>query len=642
MAYNMMRDNESVAGLLDKLKLTCKQLNLSRKQLANRLQVNRDTVDTWFSGGSTHAEPSAASIRRIEEFLNEVKRQGLITSYFFPLTNNEDAFVKKPDKSSVVQSEVNYIQKDEKPVKRGGKLRAIANNSILLPYKTFTDCIHDDIALTAMEIEIIDTLQFQRLHTYKQLGTAYLTYPCAVHTRFEHSLGALAQAADMVYRINNNPQRDRDIGQEETVLIRLAALLHDIAYAPFGHELEDEASLIPPHETRYGEFLESSGSKIGDIIKKYLDNDYFKELLNILKASKEEEINHLQYPYIADIVKNTICADLLDYLKRDNYFTGLKEAFGKRFMNYFVVTTIEDELGKGQHLRLAIKLEKKGIMRRDVLSEVIQLLRARYSLGEKVYYHHTKQVTSAMVSKAVYLSGYHQDIQQLCKWGDEDLLTELQQQNTSPAAKQIIEEFKCRNLYKPVYWVTFESARYKQHSLVKELHKNPDKRAEVEAQIAKDCSINPEDVIIYCPDSDMALKEAAVKVMWLDGTTKELSKIREDPPRGELQELNEKHYALWRFCVLLRGSLVDPKGQEISDTCFHQWQMVNENPRFSGVGPEQSLKTLLQFVEEEGLTGKQRRELQEITHLNKAGAPRTVEGWSSLRKQVRGQEQSNQ
>jgi hypothetical protein len=87
---------------------------------------------------------------------------------------------------------------------------------------------------------------------------------------------------------------------------------------------------------------------------------------------------------------------------------------------------------------------------------------------------------------------------------------------------------------------------------------------------------------------------------------------------------------------MLRGSLVDVKGQELSDVCFHRWQIVNKNPRFSRVGPDQSLKTLLQFMEQENLTGKQMRELQEIAHLDKSGQPHTIEGWKQLWAKTRG------
>ncbi len=628
-----MGDEKSITDLLDRLR----QLGLSRKQLAQRLNVNRDTVDTWFTKGSTRAIPSPASVRRMETVLSEFDEGSSVAR---PLSLMASATVSQEreqarDTAPRIRDETK--RKDQEPVVKEGNLRKVPDESILLPYKTITDCIHDDISLTKMEIEIIDTPQFQRLRSFKQLGTAYLTYPCAVHTRFEHSLGTLAQASEMIQRINDSPQRERQIGLEEQVLVRLAALLHDVGYAPFGHELEDEASIISKHENRYEEFLDTSGGGIGGIIKSYLDQDLLRELIAILKSRSEEEIISLHYPYVSDLVKNTVCADLLDYLKRDNYFSGLKESFGRRFMNYFVVTSVPNVTGKKQSLRLAIRLEKKGIPRRDVLSEVVHLLRARYSLGEKVYYHHTKQITSAMISKAVYLAGYHRDVQSLCRLGDEAVLISLQSQTASPEAKQIIEEFRSRQLYKAVYWIDLEGARYKQPSLVGELHDDFEKRAQVEQEIASDCSVNPEEVIIYCPDPDMALKEAAVKVVWLDRTVKELRQVREDPPDGELRELNEKHHALWRFCVLLRGSLVDRKGQELSDACFHRWGVVNRNPRFSKVGPEQSLKTLMDFIQQNDLAGKQVRELQEVAHLDKSGEPRTVEGWRQLWERIHAQ-----
>ena len=51
------------------------------------------------------------------------------------------------------------------------------------------DPIHNFIHLNDKESEIIDTLIFQRLRGIKQLAFAYLVYPGAVHSRFEHSLG---------------------------------------------------------------------------------------------------------------------------------------------------------------------------------------------------------------------------------------------------------------------------------------------------------------------------------------------------------------------------------------------------------------------------------------------------------------------
>jgi HD superfamily phosphohydrolase len=53
------------------------------------------------------------------------------------------------------------------------------------------DPVHGDIELTREELRVVDTAEFQRLRGIKQLGTAYLVYPGAMHTRFEHSIGTV-------------------------------------------------------------------------------------------------------------------------------------------------------------------------------------------------------------------------------------------------------------------------------------------------------------------------------------------------------------------------------------------------------------------------------------------------------------------
>lgn len=92
------------------------------------------------------------------------------------------------------------------------------------------DPIHGFIFREPTEQGIIDTAIFQRLRRLRQLALAYLVYPGAVHTRFEHSLGAFHVACRVAKQLN--------LSAEEARLVRLAALLHDVGHGLFSHVSE--------------------------------------------------------------------------------------------------------------------------------------------------------------------------------------------------------------------------------------------------------------------------------------------------------------------------------------------------------------------------------------------------------------------
>src|SRR5262245_40673797 len=129
--------------------------------------------------------------------------------------------------------------------------------------KLIRDAVHGDIELGPLEVELIDTPEFQRLRGIKQLGTAYLVFPSAMHTRFEHSLGA----SWMAHRIVSALRRGHPVSADEEALIRTTALVHDLTHIPFGHTLEDERRVLPRHDkdrARLDYFF--SDSSIGRIL----------------------------------------------------------------------------------------------------------------------------------------------------------------------------------------------------------------------------------------------------------------------------------------------------------------------------------------------------------------------------------------
>ena len=245
--------------------------------------------------------------------------------------------------------------------------------------KLLRDAVHGDIELEPLEMELVDTPEFQRLRGIKQLGTACLVYPSATHTRFEHSLGT----SWMVWRMIEALRRTRPISADEATAIRLAALLHDITHIPYGHTLEDERRILPRHDkddARFNYFLQQSS------LGRCLRNSGFQdEVLRILRG---------EAGFASEIVSGAITADLLDYLRRDTYFVGFAQYYDARVFQSFIL----------DGSRFAINLEKHGMLRHDALSELINLLRIRYTLSERVYFHHTKIASGAMISKAVELA----------------------------------------------------------------------------------------------------------------------------------------------------------------------------------------------------------------------------------------------
>ena len=83
---------------------------------------------------------------------------------------------------------------------------------------------------------------FQRLRYVRQLGLAYLVYPGATHTRFEHALGTYHLSRRTLALLGE--AEDLDIDQrDEQAIVRAAALLHDVGHYPFSHALEEIGAL---------------------------------------------------------------------------------------------------------------------------------------------------------------------------------------------------------------------------------------------------------------------------------------------------------------------------------------------------------------------------------------------------------------
>jgi HD superfamily phosphohydrolase len=118
------------------------------------------------------------------------------------------------------------------------------------------DPIWQNIWIERSALRLIDTAAFQRLRRVKQLGLAYLVYPGAIHTRFDHALGVYHLTGRALGLLEESSQLE-GISDHDRSILRLAGLLHDIGHYPFSHTLEElETGLVPEdHEHLAGQFL---------------------------------------------------------------------------------------------------------------------------------------------------------------------------------------------------------------------------------------------------------------------------------------------------------------------------------------------------------------------------------------------------
>jgi len=396
------------------------------------------------------------------------------------------------------------------------------------------------------ELLVMNTPTFQRLFGIKQLGLAYMVYPYATHTRGAHSLDCLYWAQMIVDSLVNNGFLDEAKNSEEIEIIRFSALLHDIMHIPQGHTLEDEAGILQRHDKsqRIDVMLARIDKEIPKVeghaalalgVPRKQDYDKARRLLKDVKKvlwtiALYDETNTKGKPllendryYMADIIGNTMCADLLAYIEKDVDYTGIEKKSGG-YTIFHHMELAKDRMGR---TRLAIRLTKAGV-RPDAISAIQSILEVRYALTEQVIYHHAKCAASAMLAKIASLCGITES-DELYEIGDEGFMSLLKRkiaglperlQDGRPlqeAAANLLQNLKSRRLYKRVFRVTPSERREydKTHEIsLATKYGNPKARAEVENYIEETFGFEPGSIILFCPMPKAALKEARAMVVY--------------------------------------------------------------------------------------------------------------------------------
>ena len=417
------------------------------------------------------------------------------------------------------------------------------------------DPVHGDIPLTREELGLLDTPEMQRLRHVRQLGAAYLVYPGAQHSRFEHSIGTAHLTSRMVREINT--VRDREGGgryggfdQHEMRIVRLAALVHDSTHLPFGHNIEDQTGLLPRHDN--AERFEAMFGDDTGLGRALAQTGVRNEVLAILAPSSSPRASEVP-AYWRGLVSGTIDADMLDYLARDAMFTGLHLGYDPRIFNMFRVDR------RTQHLY--VDLGRKGYLKEALLSEILRCLEARYYFSERVYYHHAKIAAGALVAKAVEIalldgSIEFAQLQRSTDAGMIDLLDRAQVSDPDAAARLrvYVDALRSRKVPKRAAVYPVYANREAQEELITRFFGagTAEARREAEQQLGaelKRATGKDVPVLLYCPAAKMQLKQARMLVRWPgESSLAPLNDFAEQVPR--LADLEQSYQRMWKFYVL--------------------------------------------------------------------------------------------
>jgi uncharacterized protein len=454
----------------------------------------------------------------------------------------------------------------------------------LAPDKTITDPVHGDIHLTRLERRLLDTPPMQHLRRVRQLGNAHLVYPGATHSRLSHALGSVRTAQELLDRVigqRGGPDAVDDLFAEwaadastyqlriaeAVVLVRLAALLHDLGHVPFGHTLEDELGLLRPHAENVERF-NLLWSQLDDGLRRDLGGELTAALRAVIVRGKESL--RPEYAFAADLVADTISADLLDYVRRDHLFSGLPAQFGERFMSGFYVSGSNEPR---YPRRLVMRVVRDRGLRADVLSELFKYLRFRYELSERVYAHHAKLAADAMVGKlaVAWLDVLEHEVgsvdrararleELLLRHGDEGLLEQAVACGLAGAAPgaelaELAAALLDRRLFKLVANSGGDVAAERLH----DSFAAPAARRALEQQAAGAAGIDEWRLALWIPPPRMRFKE--VELLVDDGN--EIRPLQEFGwgQTQPLQELAERHRALWAVSVFVHAKLRDDRAR---------------------------------------------------------------------------------
>jgi HD superfamily phosphohydrolase len=334
------------------------------------------------------------------------------------------------------------------------------------------DPVHGYVYITDAEKKIIDTYPMQRLRRLRQLAGSEYVYPGANHTRFEHSLGVMFLAGQVLA----NPRISQAATETEVDMCRLSALLHDCGHGPFSHVFEHLLSknLNKTHEDLTSWIIENS--EVADILDKMGHNPHEVAGLAVGKLHKKDRA------FLDQIISSAVDVDKQDFIVRDTYHTGAEYGF----IDVYRLIHALDLLGEN----LAVEL--------GALSALEAFVIARIESFKSIYFHRVGRAAQIMLASAMDkanselgLTAFETPDEYLAL-DDYTVWTALKK---CSASNEIINNLENRRMLKCAYERTF----YEKDALISNLFGQESYRLQIRGEIAKEAGVELDTVIIDVP-----------------------------------------------------------------------------------------------------------------------------------------------